>query len=326
MYTYFCLLCIHTFSMCTQKWARYFVVYKYLHMSNNNRADFWEWSSNSWHSVLSSMFQCVSVLQCVAACCSVLHRVAVSNGRPIRGTVRWDPTGPWQYKILKIQRYGDNYILNVVASWLLRIINPFLTQGAEIETRLALGNARHLYKILKSQLYVCLRVAVWCSASRATHCITLATPRENDLPFWQCQTCCIGIAVCCPQFSEVSYVHQSGLQCAAVCCSVLQCLAEHCSGCGVLQCLGEYCSGGSVFQNVSLGLTQFGLLQCVAVCSLDNARHLNNAQKSSLLACRSVLQCVAVAASCSELQWVATLQWVAVSCSVFPWKGLTSAS
>jgi len=104
----------------------------------------------------------------------------------------------------------------------------------------------------------------------------------------------------------VAHNSQKSALCAsewfAVCCSVLQCLAEHCSGCGVLQCLGEYCSGGSVFQNVSLGLTQFGLLQCVAVCSLDNARHLNNAQKSSLLACRSVLQCVAVAASCSELQ------------------------
>jgi len=86
------------------------------------------------------------------------------------------------------------------------------------------------------------------------------------------------VAVCCNK-GLLDAIEKRSLECAAVCCSVLQCVALSCS---VLQCVVVCCS----------------VLQCVAVCC-------------------SVVQCAAVC--CSVLQCVAVccriLQCVAVFCS-----------
>ena len=86
-------------------------------------------------------------------------------------------------------------------------------------------------------------------------------------------------AVCCSVLQRVAVCY-SVLQYNAVCCSAVQCIAVNCS---VLQCVAVRCS----------------VMQCVTVCC-------------------SILQCAAVC--CSVLQFVAAccsvLQRVAVCCSV----------
>jgi len=91
------------------------------------------------------------------------------------------------------------------------------------------------------------------------------------------------------------------LQCVAVCCSMLQCVAVRsvvAECCSVLQCVAVCCSvlqcplRQDVAKNDSTCVCCVtaccSMLQCVAVCSIDAE-------------CCSVLQCVAV--YCSVLQW-----------------------
>ena len=110
-------------------------------------------------------------------------------------------------------------------------------------------------------------VAVCCS----THLCWSTFPRR-DANACSCvaAVCCSVlqcVAVCCSVLQCVA-VCCSVLQCVAVCCSVLQCVALYCS---MLKCVVEYCGA---LQGVAVCLSQ-----CVAVCC-------------SMLRC--VLRCVAV--------------------------------
>ena len=100
-------------------------------------------------------------------------------------------------------------------------------------------------------------------------------------------------------------VSVGGLDCVAVCCSVLQCVAVCCS---VLQCVAVY--GLWLLYVVFVAVRHSSLLQCVAVCCCA---------LQCVAVCCSVLQCVAV--FCSVLQCVAVccimLHCVARYCSMF---------
>ena len=86
------------------------------------------------------------------------------------------------------------------------------------------------------------------------------------------------------------------LQCVAVCCSALLCVADLLNVmalCSVLQCVGSVLQCAAVFCSV---------LQCVAVCCRSAQRHCAVLQCAAVCCsvlqcatvCRSVLQCVAV--------------------------------
>jgi len=163
---------------------------------------------------------CWAVCFSVLVCCSVLHPVAVSNGRPIRGIVRWDPTGPWQYKILKIQRYGDNYS-KCSGELTFENYQPILdTRRWDRDPTCPWRCQTSVWSSPKSALcvFACCSM-VQCVKGNTLHhtCNTkgkrfalLAMP---DVLHWHC-------SVLPTILRSQLYVHQSGLQCAAVCCSV----------------------------------------------------------------------------------------------------------
>jgi len=136
------------------------------------------------------------------------------------------------------------------------------------------------------------------------------------------------------------------LQCVAVCCSVLQCVAEthipeltaqHQSKrpkcvaacCSVLQCVAVCCSGAYTRTYGAAPANELSVLQCVAETHVPEltAQHQSKQLKCVVVYC-SVLQCVAVC--CSVLQRCirqnirrsteayeqSVLQCVAVRCSV----------
>jgi len=86
------------------------------------------------------------------------------------------------------------------------------------------------------------------------------------------------------------------LQCVAVCCSVLQCVAVPCVAvCGSVQCVAVCCS---VFQCVAASCSA---LQYVAVCCrVLPCVALCGSVRQCVAMCCSVLQCVAVCRSVSQ--------------------------
>ena len=91
-----------------------------------------------------------------------------------------------------------------------------------------------------------------------------------------------------------------GVQCVAVCCSVLQCVAVYCS---VLQCDAVCCGQRGTLQH-----GDFGVTKRLYLLDNDSYGHVGDLRRRLLLlgltsGCCSVLQCVAV--NCSVLQRVA---------------------
>ena len=134
---------------------------------------------------------------------------------------------------------------------------------------------------------------------------------------WQSAAVCVSVLQCVAGssfsvlFGRVLQVRCSAVQCVAVCGSVLQCVSVCCS---VLQ--------GHPFQNSSGGCTmtapqsnlRYGafvfLFELLVPCSCSELQCVAVCRSVSqcVTVCRIVLQCVAVCCS--------TLQCVAVSCSV----------
>jgi len=137
---------------------------------------------------------------------------------------------------------------------------------------------------------------------------------------WQCVAVCCSVlqcvAVCCSVLQCVAVCY-SVLQCVAVCCSVLQCVAV----CGsVLQCVTVCCSvlqcdcvhtKTNAFGNGPLDLVQkrihshpyewsmSHMLACRGrwMSCYNMETHMMQSREYELIACCSVLQCVAVCCS-----------------------------
>jgi len=130
------------------------------------------------------------------------------------------------------------------------------------------------------------------------------------------------VAVCC---NMLQYMESTAARCQ-VCCSaphrksVLQCDAVHCS---VLQCVAVlFAVRSSVLHTLIHGHTSnlhcvavcCSALQCVAVCCSLLQCFLHWLHLQCATVCRNVLYCVAV--RCSVLQVIGVLQCSAVCCSV----------
>ena len=149
-----------------------------------------------------------------------------------------------------------------------------------------------------------------------THCNTLqhTATHCNTLQHSSVLMC---VAVCCNKHSlppkPTSALCGSTMQCVAVRCCVLQCVAVF----AVRMCAISSVSLPSPLSVVQYGAVWYSVLQCVAVCGCMLQCVVMSVCARSAVWC-SVLQCVAVC--CSVLQCVAVccsvLLHVAACCSV----------
>ena len=105
-------------------------------------------------------------------------------------------------------------------------------------------------------------------------CLSLSQPKVQCVAVWCSVLQCVAVCSLICNSTDLS-LSEPKVQCVAVCCSLLQCVAVCCR---VLQCVAVCCS----------------VLQCVSVCTLicDSTDLSLSEPKVQVL--RSVLQCVAV--------------------------------